>query len=219
MDVLGKTALVTGASNGIGEHLARQLADRGANLALVARRGDRLTVLREEILQLHPELTVMVFATDLSIAGAVDDLAARVSAAGAQVDLLMNNAGVGSHANFIDEDPATLAQQIQLNVGSLVALTAEFLPGMVARGFGAVLNVASTAAFQPVPTMAVYGATKAFVLSFTEALWGETRGSGSASLPCAQAPPRPRSSTTPARSSLPRTAKPRPRWLGLHSRD
>lgn len=178
MDVLGKTALVTGASNGIGEHLARQVAARGADLVLVARRGDRLAALREQILREHQERTVTVLTADLAVAGAVDDLAAQIKAAGVTVDLLMNNAGVGSHDRFVDEDPAALARQIQLNVGSLVALTAEFLPGMVARDFGAVVNVASTAAFQPVPTMAVYGATKAFVLSFTEALWGETRGTG-----------------------------------------
>jgi short-subunit dehydrogenase len=178
MDITGKTALVTGASNGIGEQLARQLADHGAHLVLVARRGDRLDALRNDITHTHPDLTVTVFTADLADGDAPAALAARVNAAGITVDLLVNNAGVGSHDRFVDEDPTALAQQIQLNVGSLVALTAAFLPAMITRDSGAVINVASTAAFQPVPTMAVYGATKAFVLSFTEALWGETRGTG-----------------------------------------
>jgi short-subunit dehydrogenase len=99
-------------------------------------------------------------------------------AAGVTVDLLVNNAGFASYGPFADEDPDRLAREIQLNCSALVALTARLLPPMLARGRGGVLNVASTAGFQPVPTMAVYGASKAFVLSFTEALWAETRASG-----------------------------------------
>jgi short-subunit dehydrogenase len=178
MELAGCTALVTGASNGIGEQLAWQIADRGAHLVLVARRIDRLTALKKEILRVHPGLTVTVIGADLATADAASAVAGQVGDAGVAVDLLVNNAGVGSHDPFVDEDPGALARQIQLNVGSLVALTAQFLPGMISRDAGGIINVASTAAFQPVPTMAVYGATKAFVLSFTEALWGETRGTG-----------------------------------------
>ena len=178
MKITGRTALVTGASNGIGEQLARQLADQGANLVLVARREDKLAALKAQLAQSYPQLSVTVLAGDLSEATSAQKIADQVDRAGITVDLLVNNAGVGSHDNFVDEDVDALSRQIQLNVGSLVGLTARFLPGMVARDRGAVINVASTAAFQPVPTMAVYGATKAFVLSFSEALWGETRGTG-----------------------------------------
>ena len=115
---------------------------------------------------------------DLAQPDAGHEVAQRVSELGMHVTMLVNNAGVGSHDRFVDEDPRQMAEQIQLNVTSLVDLTARFLPGMLDAGSGTVLNVASTAAFQPVPTMAVYGATKAFVLSFTEALWAETRSSG-----------------------------------------
>lgn len=117
-------------------------------------------------------------AADLSAAGAPDDLAGKLAAAAVTVDLLINNAGFASYGPFVDEDPGRVAQEIQLNCGCVVALTARLLPPMLARGRGGVLNVASTAGFQPVPTMAVYAASKAFVLSFTEALWAETRGSG-----------------------------------------
>ncbi len=178
MEIDGRTALVTGASGGIGEQFARQLAAGGANLVLLARRGDALRSLQAELLQVHPELTVQVVVADLSEAAGADQVGQQLASTGTVVDLLINNAGVGSHELFVEEDPSALNRQIQLNVVSLVALTALYLPGMLTRGSGAVVNVASTAAFQPVPTMAVYGATKAFVLSFSEALWGETRGSG-----------------------------------------
>lgn len=149
----------------------------GTRVTTPCSREDKLEALREDGLRSHPHLTVTVLAEDLSEHGAGSRIAERVDAAGITIDLLVNNAGVGSHGPFIDEDTVAMARQIQLNVGSLVELTAKFLPGMVARDSGAVINVASTAAFQPVPTMAVYGATKAFVLSFTEALWAKSRGS------------------------------------------
>ena len=173
-----RTALVTGASSGIGEQFARQLAAREMNLMLVARNEQRLRALATELEQTCPGVSVTVLTADLSAAGAADDLAAQLTAMGTAVDLLVNNAGVGSHGHFADEDAGGVAREIQLNCGSLVALTSRLLPPMLARGRGGVLNVASTAGFQPVPTMAVYGASKAFVLSFTEALWAETRGTG-----------------------------------------
>ncbi len=176
------TALVTGASSGIGEHFARQLAEEGHDLLLVARREDQLVALRAELLAAHPGRRIDVLAIDLSVSGSGAAVAAAAAERGLHVEILVNNAGVGSHDSFVEEDPAALARQIQLNCATLVDLTARFLPAMLAAdggaGRGAVINVASTAAFQPVPTMAVYGATKAFVLSFTEALWAETRTSG-----------------------------------------
>lgn len=172
------TALVTGASSGIGEQFARQLAARGVNLILAARSEQRLRALAEELEKAHPGISVTVMAADLSAAGTADELAGKLLTAQTQVDLLVNNAGIGSHGPVAQEDPEAVARQIQLNCGSLVALTTRLLPPMLARRRGGVLNVASTAAFQPIPTMAVYGASKAFVLSFTEALWAETAGSG-----------------------------------------
>ena len=152
MDLNGKTALVTGASGGIGEQLARQLADRGAHLILVARREEVLHRLRDEILAEHPSLRVTVIVADLAEADAAQRVVDTLGAAGPRIDLLVNNAGIGSHNLLVEEDPAALARMIQLNIGSLVHLTALLFPEMVTRHSGAVINVASTAAFQPVPT-------------------------------------------------------------------
>ena len=119
-----------------------------------------------------------MIAADLSEPGAATGIARQVEKAGRRIDVLINNAGAAFHGQFAEEAPERVAGQIQLNAGSVAGLTARFLPPMLAARHGLVINVASTAAFQPVPTMAVYAATKAFVLSFTEALWQETRGSG-----------------------------------------
>jgi uncharacterized protein len=178
MEFRNRTALITGASGGIGEEFAHQLAGLGANLILVARRADKLTELRTTLLTRTPGIEVDVLAADLSLPGSGAQLASQIGDLGRHVDILINNAGVGSHGNFVDLDPEALAAQIQLNCGSLVDLTARFLPAMVKARNGLVINVASTAAFQPTPTMAVYGATKAFVLSFTESVWQETKGTG-----------------------------------------
>lgn len=172
------TALITGSSGGIGEEFALQLAGRGVNLVLVARRADKLAELRQRLLDLHPGLRVEVVAADLSLPGSAADLVSKVAALGRTVDILINNAGVGLHGDFVGQNAEANAAQIQLNCVTLVELTALYLPAMTKAGRGVVLNVASTAAFQPTPGMAVYGATKAFVLSFTEALWQESRGSG-----------------------------------------
>ncbi|VEG55769.1 short-chain dehydrogenase/reductase SDR [Mycolicibacterium aurum] len=172
------TALVTGASGGIGEEFAVQLAQRGANLILVARRADKLTALRETLLARHPGIVVDVLAADLAVPGSGAELQSGIRELGRTVDVLVNNAGVGLHGKFVTQEPEGNAAQIQLNCGTLVDLTARFLPGMVERSTGVVINVASTAAFQPTPGMAVYGATKAFVLSYSEALWQECRGTG-----------------------------------------
>jgi short-subunit dehydrogenase len=172
-----KVAVVTGASSGIGAALATALAARGANVVLVARREDRLRDLADR-LQADFGITAHVVSRDLVLPGAADDLAAEIADRGITIDVLVNNAGFGTHSTFVDEDPMRIADEIALNVTVLVQLTRALLPGMVQRGTGAVVNVASTAAFQPLPRMAVYGATKAFVLSFTEALWGELEGTG-----------------------------------------
>ncbi|MCB0933630.1 MAG: SDR family oxidoreductase [Mycobacterium sp.] len=175
MRLENQTALITGSSGGIGEEFARQLALRGANLILVARRADKLDQLRTELLERSPALKIDVVTADLSIPGSAADLAVKVEALGRRVDILVNNAGVGLHGDFVSQDRAANAAQIQLNCVTLVELTALYLPAMTRAGRGMVINVASTAAFQPTPGMAVYGATKAFVLSFTEAIWQETK--------------------------------------------
>jgi short-subunit dehydrogenase len=178
MEWKNKTALVTGASSGIGAEFAVQLAAQGVNLVLVARRADRLEGLRSLLLERHPALRIDIMPADLAAVGATAELAARLHEAGQQIDVLVNNAGVGFHRPFADEPADEVAAEIRLNCGALVDLTARFLPGMRTARRGVVINLASTSAFQPVPTMAVYAATKAFVLSFTEALWWESRGSG-----------------------------------------
>jgi short-subunit dehydrogenase len=178
MDLTGNTALITGASGGIGEEFAHQLAARGVNLVLVARREDKLTELRRTLLARHPQLVIDVIAADLSVPGAAADVVTRAGFPGRPVEILINNAGIGLHGRFVDQAPEANVAQIQLNCSTLVELTARLLPAMTQAGRGLVINVASTAAFQPVPSMAVYGASKAFVLSFTEALWQETSASG-----------------------------------------
>lgn len=178
MDLTNDTAVITGASGGIGEQFAVRLAARGVNLVLVARRTDKLEKLRATLLARHPGLHIDVLTADLAAPEAAAKVVEQVAVLGRRVDILINNAGVGSHGQFVDEDPQQLAGQIQLNCGSLVDLTARWLPAMTRARHGLVINVASTAAFQPVATMAVYAATKAFVLSFTEALWWETRDCG-----------------------------------------
>lgn len=171
-DLNGKTALITGASSGIGSEFAMALAARGANLVLVARRKDRLDALASEIRD-HATVNVVVVRHDLSSANAAAELEAKLRSTRTQIDILINNAGFGTVSRFVNEDRYRVRDEIALNVSALVDLTAAFLPGMIARDFGIVVNIASTASFQPVPGMAVYAATKAFVRSFTEAVWGE----------------------------------------------
>jgi len=178
MKLENDTALITGASGGIGEEFAVQFAKRGVNLVLVARREDKLAELRDRLLKLRPGLTIDVIAADLAVPGSAAELTAEVEKLGRRIDILVNNAGVGGHGDFAKGSVAQNAAQIQLNCVTLVELTGLFLPAMTSARHGLIINVASTAAFQPLPGMAVYGATKAFVLSFTEALWQETKSSG-----------------------------------------
>lgn len=177
-DFTGMTALITGASSGLGEGYALELAKRGAKVILVARRADRLRELSDRINSEHGILASTVLPMDLSANGAALSLAKIIKGRGLQIDILVNNAGFGQTIPFIEEDAQWIRNELAVNVDTLVELTHEFLPGMVERNSGIVINIASTAAFQSLPYMAVYGATKAFVLSFTEALWGETRKTG-----------------------------------------
>lgn len=172
MEYTGMTTLITGASSGIGVEFAEGFAARGSNLILVARREDRLKELAARI-EKHYAVAVTVIAQDLSAPGAGAVLEKVVAAKNLTVDVLINNAGFGINGYFVDEDRTLTQAEIALNIGTLVDLTAAYLPGMISRDRGAVVNIASTASFQPVPGMAVYAATKAFVRSFTEALWGE----------------------------------------------
>lgn len=176
-DPRGTTALVTGASSGLGAEFARRLAARGADLVLVARRADRLEALGGELSAAHG-VTCTVIPLDLTKPDAVPILVASLADRGITLSTLVNNAGFGNHGPFSGLDPVAIQAEVALNVGAVVALTRTFLPELLAAGSGALVNVASTAAFQPMPRMAVYGATKAFVLSFTEALWYEAKGSG-----------------------------------------
>ncbi|RPH46514.1 MAG: SDR family oxidoreductase [Burkholderiales bacterium] len=177
MAMIGSTALVTGASGGIGAAIAHRLASEGVRLVLVARSKDALDALASTIHARHGvRPTVIVLDLERRACGAL--LLQQVQAAGIEVDLLVNNAGFGTYGAFETLAPELEQAQIAVNIGAVVDLTHAFLPGMLARGRVAILNIASTAAFQPCPFMAVYAATKAFVLSFSEALWAEYRGRG-----------------------------------------
>lgn len=176
LDLRGGTALITGASSGLGVEFARRFAARGSNLVLVARRVDRLEQLAAE-LRTAAGVEVEVVPADLGVAGAAAALHQEIADRGIRITSLVNNAGFGSHVAFDQADPARMTSEIQLNVLTLVELSRAFLPQLL-QGHGALVTVASTAAYQPTPGMAVYGATKAFVLSFTEALWAEARGTG-----------------------------------------
>lgn len=170
-------ALITGASSGIGEVFARKLAARGRNVLLVARSEDKLITLCNELGRSH-SIRAQYVALDLSKPEAPAQLFEEAEKRGLQVDMLINNAGFGSMGEFSKLDLARELNMIDLNIKSLVELTYRFLQPMIERKQGAIINVASTAAFQPVPFMTSYAATKAFVLSFSEALWEENRPYG-----------------------------------------
>jgi hypothetical protein len=172
-----RTCLVTGASSGIGVEIARLLAARGLGVVLVARREDRLRDLAGELAADHG-VRIEVVAADLTDAGARADLPAFIHALGLEVDVLVNNAGFSTTGPVHRRDPEAELAMTRLNVDAVAHLCALFVPDMVARGRGGVLNVASTAAFQPVPGQAGYGASKAFVLSYTQALGQELKGTG-----------------------------------------
>jgi hypothetical protein len=169
--------LITGASSGIGEALARRLAVDGRALALVARRTDRLETLAAELTGRHG-VAAHVLPADLTAPGAVPGLLDQLAARDLAVDWLVNNAGFGTQGRFDTLPVERELEEVALNVEALVELTGRCVPGMVARGRGAVVNVGSVGSFMPTPWMATYTATKAFVLSFTEALAAELAGTG-----------------------------------------
>lgn len=173
----GKTALITGASGGIGEAMAHCFARGGFDLVLVARSADKLEALASELASTHG---IRAWATpaDLSRAGSAGKLRRAMQRGKHAIDVLVNNAGVIEHGAFVDISARRHQQLIDLNVSSLTAMLAEFLPPMLERGHGRILNVASVAAFQPVPSLATYAATKAYVLSLSESLSEELQGSG-----------------------------------------
>lgn len=171
------TALITGASSGIGADIARELAARGHDLVLTARRRDRLEELRREI-EGAQRVKVHVITNDLGAAGGPEALIGAVEALGAPVSFLVNNAGFGVHGDLCDNDPARLQQMLQLNMTALTTLTWHYGRAMRAARRGRILQVASIGAFQPTPYYAAYGATKAYVLFFSEAVRYELRGSG-----------------------------------------
>jgi uncharacterized protein len=168
-------ALITGASAGIGYELARVFAERGHDLVVTARREDRLAGLAAE---LGPICRVDVVAADLARRKGVQRLLSALDELGRPVDVLVNNAGVAAHGRFRDLDSARVLDIVQVNVRALTLITHALLPGMLERGRGRILNISSVTGFQPVPGMALYGASKAFVLTFTESLAEELRGSG-----------------------------------------
>jgi short-subunit dehydrogenase len=171
------TALVTGASGGIGLELARLFANDGQDLVLVARSEGKLREIGEQLEAAHG-VAATVAATDLSKPNAARDLVEALRAASIEVDVLVNNAGFGLSGPFLDNDPQAQLGMLQVNVVAVTELTRLLLPPMVARRSGRILNVASTAAFAPGPLAAVYAATKAYVLSFSEAIGEELRHSG-----------------------------------------
>lgn len=171
------TCLVTGASSGIGADIARELARRGHGVTLVARREERLRELAEEVSGAHG-IRAEIIAADVGEQAERERVRSEVAGHGLTVDALVNNAGFGTGGRFQDLDLDRERAMVQLNVVALHSLCADYVPEMIDRGRGAILNVASTVAFQPLPRQATYAATKAFVLSFTEALHADLHGTG-----------------------------------------
>src|ERR1700677_2180343 len=177
MPTSSESALITGASYGIGLEFSRIFASEGYNLVLVARSADRLRQLASELEKNHGTRS-LILATDLTEPGASAYVQEQTTRAGIEVDVLVNNAGFGQYGKLAENDLEESLRPIQLNVTTLTHLTRLYLPAMIERKSGRILNVASTAAFQPGPLMAVYFATKAYVLHFSEALGNELKGTG-----------------------------------------
>lgn len=171
-NIQGKTALITGASSGIGEAFAYEIAAKGANLIITARTAKKLEALAADIISKY-NVKVHVLTADLAQSNAAEELYHAIIEKGLTVDVLINNAGFGKWNDFLDEPLDVYTQMVELNINTLVKLTYLVLPAMLQKGSGGIINVASTGAFQPGPYIAVYCATKAFVLSFSEALYGE----------------------------------------------
>jgi uncharacterized protein len=174
---VSSTSLVTGASSGIGAAIAKELASRGYSIALVARREERLRSLATDLTSEHG-VAAEAIACDLGDPDERDGLADELRGRGRSVEVLVNNAGFGHQADFATSPRERMVEMVRLNVEAVVDLTSRFMGPMVERGRGTVINIASTAAFQPLPGSAVYAASKSFVLSFSEAIRTELRGSG-----------------------------------------
>ncbi|MBC7796000.1 MAG: SDR family oxidoreductase [Pyrinomonadaceae bacterium] len=177
MKYAGKTVLITGASSGIGLEFARETARRKANLILVARSVDKLQQVAKELNRQH-NVSVEIIAVDLSKENSANQVQQIVAERNLTVDILVNNAGIAFQGEFAALSAEQNHSQVMLNVASMVNLTHAFLPSMLNRQDGAIINIGSTTSFYPLPFQSVYGATKAFVLSFSEALWAEYRKSG-----------------------------------------
>jgi short-subunit dehydrogenase len=177
VDYHGQTTLITGASAGLGAEFARQLAARGSDLVLVARREERLEELAAE-LRAHNRVQAHVVAMDLATDNPGQELATRVERLGLQVTSVINNAGFATFGPFHRAEPERLRREIAVDVTAVADISRAFIEQLRADGRGVLVNVASMAAYQPNPRMALYGATKAFVLSLTEALWEESRHTG-----------------------------------------
>jgi hypothetical protein len=169
-------AVVTGASSGLGRGLAARLADRGMSLVLTGRNAARLDESAQQIRRANPQVKVETVAADLSTPSGVSALLDHVG--DRPIEVLVNNAGFGSYGPFAEADPDRESDEVAVDVSAVITLARAFLPGMLARRSGGILNVASAIAFQPAPYQAVYGASKAFVLSFSQALWAEARAAG-----------------------------------------
>jgi uncharacterized protein len=174
---MNKTALITGSSNGIGLELAKIYAEKGNNLVLVARSKNKLDELKK-VLEEENKVAVYTIGKDLSLQGAAREVYDELKQQNISVDYLINNAGLGDFGLFADSDWNKQEKMINLNITALTHFTRLFLPDMIKRGSGKIMNLASTASFQPGPTMSVYFATKAYVLSFSEAVNNEVKDKG-----------------------------------------
>lgn len=171
-------ALITGASAGIGREFARQLASRARSMVLVARRDEKLIELAEQMQREHPKLVVHIRKVDLANFGEVHGFLGWLDSEKLEVDLLINNAGLGDSGSFAKSDPVRNEEMTVVNVATLTLITRHLVPQMIAKHRGAILNVSSSAGFLPIPGSAVYAATKAYVTSFSEALRAELHGTG-----------------------------------------
>lgn len=177
-DLTGCSALVTGASAGIGREFARQLAGRARSIVLVARRIDRLEELRDELTKADPNLNVQTRAVDLSQPDEIENLCRWLSTEAIAIDFLVNNAGLGDRGTFATAEPDLVRQILAVNIVALTVLSRRLLPGMLAKKHGAILNVSSVAGFLPIRKFAVYAASKAYVTSFTDGVRAEVRKQG-----------------------------------------
>lgn len=177
LDLRGKRALVTGASSGIGLEIARLLAEKGTHLGLMARRTDRLHRLADELRKAH-SIDAVPITADLSNPADIPRIARQATADLGRIDVLVNNAGLGQYGLFLGHDLQRLQSMLAVNVVALTCLTHQLVGPMVDQGFGLIINIASLAGCAPTPHMVVYGAAKAYVLSFSQALWRELKGQG-----------------------------------------